>query len=199
MAIASGGSDPAVPHPRHTVGGAHPLQLSHRRHRAHSPPRAAPWGTHLRHYHHARPTYRYRAARSPGPCLPIRAVGHLARAGHAGVAPSAACRSVGASVAPGDGSAPARIAAHGSAGDHPGLGRPLGGFVPDGVARPAMAASKVGFSCWLGLMTLLWSLHPVLFVQSRGVIMLTVVTGGMALVGWLTGVQFLVVWSGGLG
>jgi hypothetical protein len=62
-----------------------------------------------------------------------------------------------------------------------------------------MAASKVGLSCWLGLMTLLWSLHPVLLVQSRGVIMLTVVTGGLALVGWLTGVQFLVVWSGGLG
>jgi hypothetical protein len=62
-----------------------------------------------------------------------------------------------------------------------------------------MAASKVGLRCWLGLMTLLWSLHPVLFVQSRGVIMLTVVTGGLGLVGWLTGVQFLVVWSGCLG
>ena len=62
-----------------------------------------------------------------------------------------------------------------------------------------MAASKVGLGCWLGLMTLLWSLHPLFFVRSRGVIVFAVVTGGLALVGWLTGIQFLVVWSGGLG
>jgi hypothetical protein len=62
-----------------------------------------------------------------------------------------------------------------------------------------MAASKVGLRCWLGLITLLWCLHPVLFVRSRGMIVLMVVTGGLALVGWLTGIQLLVVWSGGLG
>lgn len=62
-----------------------------------------------------------------------------------------------------------------------------------------MAASQVGVGCWLGLMTLLWSLHPLFFVQSRGVIVVVVVTGGLALLGWLTGIQFLVVWSGGLG
>jgi hypothetical protein len=48
-------------------------------------------------------------------------------------------------------------------------------------------------------MTLLWSLHPLLFSQSRGVVMLMLVTGALALVGWLTGMQFLVVWSGGVG
>jgi hypothetical protein len=62
-----------------------------------------------------------------------------------------------------------------------------------------MAASKAGLGCWLGLMTLLWSLHPLFFSQSRGVVMLMIVTGGLALVGWLTGSQLLVVWSGGLG
>jgi hypothetical protein len=62
-----------------------------------------------------------------------------------------------------------------------------------------MAASKVGLACWLGLMTLLWSLHPLFFVQSRGVIVFVVVTAGLALAGWLTGIQLLVVWSGGLG
>jgi hypothetical protein len=62
-----------------------------------------------------------------------------------------------------------------------------------------MAASKVGLRCWLGLITLLWCLHPVLLVRSRGMIVLMIVTGGLALVGWLTGIQLLVVWSGGLG
>jgi hypothetical protein len=62
-----------------------------------------------------------------------------------------------------------------------------------------MAAHKTGLACWLGLITLLWSLYPLLFSQARGVVMLVVLTGGLALLGWLTGMQFLVVWSGGLG
>jgi hypothetical protein len=62
-----------------------------------------------------------------------------------------------------------------------------------------MAGSRVGLGCWLGLMTLLWSLHPLFYVQSHGVIVFVVLTAGLALGGWLTGIQFLVVWSGGLG
>jgi hypothetical protein len=62
-----------------------------------------------------------------------------------------------------------------------------------------MAASKTGLACWLGLITLLWSLHPLIFSQVRGVVMLIIITGGLALVGWLTSVQLLVVWSGALG
>ncbi|MBI3329946.1 MAG: hypothetical protein HYZ81_24965 [Nitrospinae bacterium] len=62
-----------------------------------------------------------------------------------------------------------------------------------------MAASKTGLACWLGLITLLWSLHPLLFSRARGVLMLMMLTGMLALVGWLTSIQPLVVWSGGLG
>jgi hypothetical protein len=62
-----------------------------------------------------------------------------------------------------------------------------------------MAASKTGLACWLGLITLVWSLHPLLFSQARGVLMLVALTGVLALVGWLLSIQPLVVWSGGLG
>ncbi|HSF29111.1 MAG TPA: hypothetical protein VLK82_01370 [Candidatus Tectomicrobia bacterium] len=62
-----------------------------------------------------------------------------------------------------------------------------------------MAASKTGLACWLGLITLLWCLHPLLFSQARGVIILIIIAGGLGLVGWLTGMQLLVVWSGALG
>jgi hypothetical protein len=62
-----------------------------------------------------------------------------------------------------------------------------------------MAGSRVGLGCWLGLMTLLWSLHPLFYVQSRGVIVFVVLTAGLAFGGWLTGIHFLVVCSGGLG
>jgi hypothetical protein len=62
-----------------------------------------------------------------------------------------------------------------------------------------MVARKTGLACWLGMITLLWSLHPLLFSQARGVVLLMIIAAGLALVGWLTGLQFLVVWSGGLG
>jgi len=62
-----------------------------------------------------------------------------------------------------------------------------------------MAASTVGLSCWLGLITLLWSLHPMLLLRSRVLIVMMILTAGLALAGWLAGVQFLVAWSGGLG
>jgi hypothetical protein len=62
-----------------------------------------------------------------------------------------------------------------------------------------MAAHKIGLACWLGLMTLLWSLYPLLFSQARGIIVLTILTGGLAVFGWVTGMPLPVVWSGALG
>jgi hypothetical protein len=62
-----------------------------------------------------------------------------------------------------------------------------------------MAAHKIGWLCWLGLMTLLWSLYPLLFSQARGIIVLTILTGGLGLAGWVTGTPLLVAWSGALG
>lgn len=62
-----------------------------------------------------------------------------------------------------------------------------------------MAASKAGMACWLGLMTLLWSLHPLLLSQERAIVVLMVCTGMLALAGWLAGLQALVAWSGGVG
>jgi hypothetical protein len=62
-----------------------------------------------------------------------------------------------------------------------------------------MAAHKIGLACWLGLMTLLWALYPLLFSQARGIIVLTILTGGLAIFGWVTGMPLLVVWSGALG
>jgi hypothetical protein len=62
-----------------------------------------------------------------------------------------------------------------------------------------MATHKIGLACWLGLMTLLWSLYPLLFSQSRGIIILAILTVGLALFGWVTGTQLPVVWSGALG
>jgi hypothetical protein len=59
--------------------------------------------------------------------------------------------------------------------------------------------AKTGLACWLGLVTLLWSLYPLAFSQARGVVMLVILTAALALLGWLLGVQLLVVWSGGLG
>jgi len=51
----------------------------------------------------------------------------------------------------------------------------------------------------LALITLLWALHPLLFSRARGIVVLMAFTGVLALVGWLTSLQPLVVWSGGLG
>ena len=62
-----------------------------------------------------------------------------------------------------------------------------------------MATHKIALMCWLGLMTLLWSLYPLLFSQARGVIVLTILTGGLGAFGWVAGMPVLVVWSGALG
>jgi hypothetical protein len=62
-----------------------------------------------------------------------------------------------------------------------------------------MAAHQIGLACWLGLVTLLWSLYPLLFWRARGVIVLAVFTGGLAVFGWVSGMALPVVWSGALG
>jgi hypothetical protein len=59
--------------------------------------------------------------------------------------------------------------------------------------------AKTGLACWLGLLSVLWSVYPLALSQARGVVMLVILTAGLALLGWLTGMQFLVGWSGGLG
>lgn len=58
---------------------------------------------------------------------------------------------------------------------------------------------RLGFGCWLGLVTLLWAVYPCLLSQSRTVVLFAVCTGVLGLAGWLTTWQMLVVWSGGLG
>ena len=62
-----------------------------------------------------------------------------------------------------------------------------------------MAAHQIGLACWLGLVTLLWSLYPLLVSQARGVIVLTLFTAALAVSGWVFGLPLLVVWSGALG
>jgi hypothetical protein len=62
-----------------------------------------------------------------------------------------------------------------------------------------MVARKTALIGWLGLSTLLWSLYPLLFSHARGIVVLVILTAGLAVSGWLTGIHFLVVWSGSLG
>jgi hypothetical protein len=62
-----------------------------------------------------------------------------------------------------------------------------------------MAASKAGVGGWLGLVTLVWALHPLLFSRERGVLLLMALTALLALAGWLLELPFLVAWSGSLG
>lgn len=62
-----------------------------------------------------------------------------------------------------------------------------------------MATTKIGWGIWLGGVTLLWAFYPLLFTQARGVLALGALTATLALLGWLTSLQLLVIWSGGLG
>ena len=59
-----------------------------------------------------------------------------------------------------------------------------------------MAASKIGFMIWLGALTSLWAFFPLLFTQSRGVVILAVITGLLALLGCASSLQIFVFWSG---
>jgi len=62
-----------------------------------------------------------------------------------------------------------------------------------------MLFKQVALSLWLGLLTLLWSCHPFLVSQARGIVVLALFAGVLAGLGGLTGVRLLVVWSGGVG
>ena len=59
-----------------------------------------------------------------------------------------------------------------------------------------MATGKIGLAIWLSLVTLLWALYPLLFSQARGVLVLAIITGVCAALGWLGSLQVLVFWSG---
>jgi hypothetical protein len=62
-----------------------------------------------------------------------------------------------------------------------------------------MAASKIALALWLGGIGLFWSVYPLLFSQARSVLVLGGLTVLLTLTGWLSGLQLLVTWSGGLG
>jgi len=62
-----------------------------------------------------------------------------------------------------------------------------------------MTAGRVVLSVWLGMITLVWSLQPLLWSQARGIVVLALLTAVLAALGGLTSVHLLVVWSGGVG
>src|SRR6266571_6864902 len=62
-----------------------------------------------------------------------------------------------------------------------------------------MSTRQVLMGLWLGLLTLLWSLQPLLFSQARGIVVLALLSGVLAVLGGLTSMRLLVVWSGGVG
>ena len=62
-----------------------------------------------------------------------------------------------------------------------------------------MAANKTGFIIWLSVLSVIWTLFPLLFAQSRGVIVLSLSTGVLALLGWGSRLQLFVFWSGIIG
>ena len=62
-----------------------------------------------------------------------------------------------------------------------------------------MLFKRVALSLWLGLLTLLWSCHPLLVSQARGIVVLALLTGVLAGLGGLASVRLLIVWSGAVG
>jgi len=62
-----------------------------------------------------------------------------------------------------------------------------------------MSTGQMLMGLWLGLLTLLWSLQPLLFSQARGIVVLALFCGVLAVLGGLTSVRLFVVWSGGIG
>ena len=53
--------------------------------------------------------------------------------------------------------------------------------------------------CWVGLTTVLWMGQPLLVSQARGIVVLALLSGVLAILGGLFSVLPLVVWSGGVG
>lgn len=62
-----------------------------------------------------------------------------------------------------------------------------------------MSARQVMVGLWVGMLTLLWSLQPLLLSQARGIVVLALLSGVLAALGGLTSVRLLMVWSGGIG
>ncbi len=62
-----------------------------------------------------------------------------------------------------------------------------------------MTTRQIVVGLWLGLLTLLWSLQPLLLSQARGIVVLALLSGVLAVLGGLTSVRLFVVWSGGVG
>ena len=62
-----------------------------------------------------------------------------------------------------------------------------------------MSTKQVIVGLWLGMLTLLWSLQPLLLSQARGIVVLALLSGVLAVLGGLTSVRLFVVWSGGVG
>ncbi|PON16184.1 hypothetical protein C2W62_19780 [Candidatus Entotheonella serta] len=63
------------------------------------------------------------------------------------------------------------------------------------VAVTDMATGKIALSIWLGLAIALWTLHPLFFVQARGIQLLAALTGLLAVWGWLGSSAALIFWS----
>ena len=62
-----------------------------------------------------------------------------------------------------------------------------------------MATKQIGWELWFGCLVLLWSLYPLVFTQARSVMMLSIMTALLALLGWLFRLAVLTTWSGGIG
>ncbi len=62
-----------------------------------------------------------------------------------------------------------------------------------------MATGQIGFVIWLTLVTAFWTVHPLLLAQTRGIIVLAMATGGLALAGCFGNVSLCVFWSGIIG
>ena len=62
-----------------------------------------------------------------------------------------------------------------------------------------MATSKIGIGIWMGCITVLWSLLPVLLSPARGTIILSLLVVLLAGFAWLTGIAPLLIWSGAVG
>jgi hypothetical protein len=62
-----------------------------------------------------------------------------------------------------------------------------------------MAASKIGWEIWFVGLALFWSLYPLVFTQTRSVLILCTITALFTLFGRLWSLPVLVAWSGGVG
>jgi hypothetical protein len=62
-----------------------------------------------------------------------------------------------------------------------------------------MAASKIGWEIWFGCLVLLWSVYPCAFAQARSVLLLSIITALLGLLGGGFRAPVLVIWSAGVG